>query len=160
MADKTRKASAEDYQHYIKHGHFPNEPKPSKYGNTRVEWGGETFDSKWEWERWMVLMQMEAEGKIRNLKRQVPFMLQPAFDAKGESVRAIKYIADFTYDEHVRVIGGTDFGRPVVEDAKGFETDVFKLKWKLLKWLHRSKTTRFVLSRKGGEADDQQQSGA
>lgn len=154
MADKTRRMTPEQYKEFLKSGQVPGEaktPKPSKYGNHKVEWGGMAFDSKWELERYLELMQMEAAGEIRNLRRQVPFVLQPAFDTKGESVREIKYIADFTYDEHVRVIGGTDFGRPVVEDAKGFETDIFKLKWKLLKWLHRSKMTRFFLSRKGTE---------
>lgn len=162
MADKTRKASAEDYQHYLKHGHFPNEPKPSKYGNTKIEWGGETFDSKLEWTRWMVLMQMEAEGKIRNLKRQVTIMLQPSFETSyGEHVRPILYIADFTYiepnalDKPVWNEGEFETSQYVIEDAKGFETDVFKLKWKMLKYLHRGGTTKFVLSRKGESAHGQ-----
>lgn len=151
MADKTRKASAEDYQHFLKHGHFPNEPKPSKYGNKEVEWGGDIFDSELEWTRWMVLMQMEAEGKIEKLRRQVTIVLQPAFEANGKKVRAIKYIADFVYDEIVKAIGRPDFEirRLVIEDAKGFETDVFRLKWKLIQYLHRHGETRFILSRKG-----------
>ena len=157
MADKTKKVSAEAYQHFLKHGHFPNEPKPSKYGNQKVEWGGETFDSKWEWERWMLLMQMEAAREITKLKRQVEFVLQPAFRTySGEHVRPIKYVADFTYEEP-RVIDGVACMALVIEDAKGFETDVFKLKWKMVKWLchsgqeGRGKAIRFHLSRKGGK---------
>lgn len=145
MTDKTRKASAEDYQYYLRHGHFPDEPKTSKYGNTKIEWGGETFDSKWEWERWMVLMQMEAEGKIRDLGRQFKFTLQPEFSTEHEKVRAIQYVADFTYLEWAGRKGWVY----VIEDAKGFETDVFKIKWKMLKWLHRDTETKFILSRKG-----------
>lgn len=161
MTDKTRKATAEDYQHYLKHGHFPDEPKPSKYGNHKVEWGGETFDSKWELERFLELIAMETAGEITELRRQVEFMLQPAFRTyDGEFVRSIRYIADFTYKEQ-RVIDDVARMELVIEDAKGYQTDKFRMKWKMLKWLYhsgregRGKVTRFHLSRKGGKTNGQ-----
>lgn len=154
MTDKTTRMSPEEYQQYLKTGQIPGEakqPEPSKYGNTKVEWGGETFDSKWELERFLELVAMEATGEITKLKRQVEFVLQPAFGTyAGKHVRAIKYIADFTYLEW-REIDGIPGAELVIEDAKGYQTDVFRLKWKLLQYLHRGKRTRFFLSRKDGD---------
>ena len=50
---------------------------------------------------------LQRAGKIRNLRCQVPFELVP----KQDGERAVKYIADFVYEEN---------GSMVVEDAKGF----------------------------------------
>lgn len=154
MTDKTIRMTPAQYQEYLKDGQVPGEakqPKPSKYGNHKVEWGGMTFDSKWELERYLELIAMETAGEITELKRQVTFVLQPAFESNGEHVRAIKYIADFAYNEIIKVPAFTDDGvpRPAIEDAKGFQTDIFRLKWKLLQYLHRDTMTRFILSRKG-----------
>lgn len=95
----------------------------SKYHNKKVVVDGKTFDSKKEAERYQALKLLEKADVIRNLSRQVPFELIP----KQENERAVKYIADFTYIE-------TATGKIIVEDVKGYRTDVYKLKRKLFKW--------------------------
>ncbi len=137
------KKTADEYQHYLKHGHFPNEPKPSKFGNHKVCWGGMNFDSKWEWERYMELLALEEAEQIHSLQRQVSVILQPQFNRGGEEVRQIKYVADFMYSEYDHDDG--EWHR-VIEDAKGHQTVVFRLKWKMLKWLYRDEDIRLKLT--------------
>lgn len=52
--------------------------KKSKYNNKKIvnEFG--TWDSKKEFQRWLVLKEAEAQGVITNLQRQVKFELIPA----------------------------------------------------------------------------------
>ena len=97
----------------------------NKYGAKKVidPATGEKFDSKKEFYRWCGLRLMERAGKIKDLKRQVKFELMPK--QKGE--RACYYIADFTYYEN---------GQFVVEDCKGHKTEVYRLKKKLMLWVH------------------------
>jgi len=90
-----------------------------KYRNKKS--GG--FDSKKEHKRAIELKLMARGGIITALQEQVTFELQPAFKCNGKTERAIKYIADFTY------IKGT---QKIVEDVKGFKTDVYKIKRKML----------------------------
>jgi hypothetical protein len=68
---------------------------------------------------------LENAGVITNLERQFKIQLQPAFKHKGKTIQAIHYIADFIYEEN---------GVIIIEDAKGFETEVFKIKAKMLKY--------------------------
>ena len=95
----------------------------NKYHNKRVVLDGKVFDSKKEAERYQVLKMLENANIISNLSRQVPFELVP----KQKNERAVKYIADFMYVE-------TATGKIIVEDVKGFKTDVYKLKRKLFKY--------------------------
>ena len=95
----------------------------NKYHNKKVVVDGKKFDSKKEAERYQALKMLENANIISNLSRQVPFELIP----KQKDERAVKYIADFTYIE-------TATGKIIVEDVKGYRTDVYKLKRKLFKW--------------------------
>lgn len=96
----------------------------SKYGNRRTSVNGITFDSAAEAGRYRELLLRLRAGDIQNLKLQPQFTLQEGFKTiDGEIVRPTVYRADFSYIED---------GRTVVEDVKGVETDVFKLKAKLL----------------------------
>lgn len=144
---KTEKISADEYQHRLKAGTLET---ASKYGNKKVKWGGMTFDSKWEWERYLELSKLQVEEKIWDLERQVRVQLQPQFNRNGETVRGIAYIADFVYKEADKT---REYPHLLVyEDAKGFETDVFKLKWKMMKWIFREHGHyRFRLSRRRGK---------
>lgn len=92
----------------------------SKYKAIRTEINGIKFASKKEAHRYQELKLMERAKVITDLKLQVPFILVD----KNENGRAIKYVADFTYYEN---------GQYVVEDTKGYITDVFKIKKRLLK---------------------------
>lgn len=94
-------------------------PKQSKYHNEKV--GG--FDSKKEYRRAIVLEAMVDNGDIQCLRKQVSFELQNGFrSSSGEWVRPIKYVADFVYVRN---------GRTVIEDVKGFRTEVYKIKRKM-----------------------------
>lgn len=82
---------------------------------------------------------LERTGHISNLQRQVSFELIPAIKEpdtvgpkggikKGKTIqKACTYIADFVYIKD---------GETIVEDAKGMETEVFKIKRKLMRWRH------------------------
>ena len=96
----------------------------SKYGNRKITVGGETFDSRREYDRYRELVLLARAGKIHDLVRQVKFELVPA-QKEGNKVveRAVYYIADFTYWEGDEMI---------VEDAKGVRTDVYIIKRKLM----------------------------
>lgn len=87
-------------------------PKKSKYGAVKTEVDGIMFDSKREASRYQELRLLEQAGEIANLRLQVPYILFP----KNEHGRALKYIADFVYND--------DTGALVVEDAKGHSTDL------------------------------------
>lgn len=102
----------------------------SKYGNRKVTLDGLTFDSVREANRWCELKLLLRAGEIRELQRQVPFVLLPnQKDENGRVIeREVKYIADFTYRDKNHKL--------VVEDAKGMRTDVYRLKKKLLLYRH------------------------
>lgn len=98
----------------------------NKYGAKKIKdpATGYVFDSKKEFFRWCELRIMERAGKISDLKRQVSYELIP----KQKVERACTYVADFVYiDEH---------GETVVEDAKGVRTDAYRIKRKLMLWVH------------------------
>jgi hypothetical protein len=86
---------------------------------------GHLFMSKRESERYKVLKDLENKGDIKDLQIQPKFILQLSFtDAMGEKHREIAYIADFRYYD-------TKTKKDIVEDTKGYRTDIYKLKKKL-----------------------------
>ncbi len=91
----------------------------NKYHNKKVEVDGYKFDSRKEARRYRELKLLEHAGVISNHQLQVPFVLFK----HSEYGRVVKYIADFTYIED---------GKQIVEDVKGFRTDVYKLKKRLM----------------------------
>lgn len=102
----------------------------SKYHNQKIEYydpkSKETivFDSVKERDYYFILKDREKRGEITQLSRQVPFEIQPEFETPdGKKIRAILYYADFVYYEK---------GRIHIIDVKGFRTEVYKLKKKLL----------------------------
>ena len=101
----------------------------SKYGNRRIKApDGQVFDSVKEFHRWGCLRLLERAGRISDLKRQVKFELIP----KQEGELACNYVADFTYYQN---------GEYIVEDVKGCKTDVYKIKKKLMLWVHGIRIT-------------------
>lgn len=112
----------------MKAGYFP---RRSKFGNKKVTVFGITFDSKREAQRYMELVSMEQAGKIKNLQTQVPFELIPPIRDNDKLIqRSCVYVADFVYSA-VNDDGTTTI---VVEDAKGYRTEVYKIKKKLMLW--------------------------
>ncbi len=101
----------------------------SKYGNKKVEFDGIKFDSAKESRRYMELRILLRAGKIRDLELQKEFELIPKQKATHETYRAIKYRADFCYRLN-------DSDRMIVEDVKGYRTEVYNLKKKLMYYIH------------------------
>lgn len=98
--------------------------KRSKYGARSTVIDGIRFDSVKEGKRYQQLKFLLVQGDIKDLKLQHTFTLQEAFKTPaGEKVDAIRYIADFTYFQD---------GVFVIEDVKGFKTDVYRLKKKMM----------------------------
>lgn len=108
----------------------------SKYGNKKTMAGGKLFDSGKEARRYSELRLLEKSGKISGLKNQVRFLLQPSFVSAGVTHRKIEYVADFVYLDSM--------GDMIVEDTKGFKTELYKLKKKLL--LYKFKDIHFIES--------------
>ena len=118
----------EQYQQFLQRcGRVPSTEPKMKYSNVKVKTDDGKFDSKKELARFRQLQMMEKAGAITGLKRQVPFELVPAVKLNGKQKPAMKYVADFVYDE---------MGKTVVEDSKGMITDVFRIKQHLMKHVH------------------------
>lgn len=90
-----------------------------KYRNKPI--GG--YASKREAKRAADLKLLEKAGHIKELREQVTYELVP----KCGKERAVKYIADFVYQQD---------GKVVVEDVKGRRTPVYIIKRKLMLWRH------------------------
>jgi len=102
--------------------------KASKYKNIKTEVDGIKFDSRKEARRYSELKLLLRAGEIFDLERQIRFQLIEPMRINGKHERAICYVADFRYtDKH---------GKTFVEDVKGIATDVFKIKYRLMKQVH------------------------
>ena len=97
----------------------------NKYGNKKVTVDGIQFDSIRESVRYRELKLLERAGEIQELELQPRFLLLERFKKNGKTYRKTEYVGDFKYIEK---------GQVVVEDVKGKETDVFKLKHKLFEY--------------------------
>lgn len=115
--------------------------RKNKYGNRKIHYGGEVFDSKREFERYQELLLLERAGKIHDLHRQVKFELVPAYyelyERRSEKTgklltdgqrcveKAVNYYADFVYWEGDQM---------VVEDVKSesTKTEAYIIKRKLM----------------------------
>lgn len=113
----------------------------SKYGAKSGVYGGKRFDSKREARRYAELVALEEAGAIKNLRRQVKYILIPA-QREPDTVgirggikrgalleRECAYVADFVYTL-------VQTGEEIVEDSKGFRTDVYVIKRKLMLYVH------------------------
>ena len=120
-----------------------NSPAPApatrKYHNapTKRQSGALKFQSRKEAKRYDELVLMLRSGAIRNLKLQPQFTLQEScLTPEGQRVRAIQYIADFSYEIKVASVGNSGEYRwqLVVEDVKssGTRTEQYKIKRKLM----------------------------
>ena len=107
-----------------------------KYHNRKTLYNGISFDSKKEAERYAELLMLEKCNAIHNLQRQVKYELIPKQELpipvcrKGSwkhVERGITYIADFVYEKD---------GRTIVEDVKGYHTEGYDIKRKLMLFIH------------------------
>ena len=112
----------------------------SKYHSKKVTMDGETFDSLEEYRRFRELQLLQRAGKIKDIRRQVKFVLIPTQREpdtigvrggvkKGRIIeQECAYLADFTYT--------TNTGDYVVEDTKGVRTKDYIIKRKLMLYVH------------------------
>lgn len=112
----------------------------SKYGAKKTEVDGITFDSKKEANYYIKLKAMEQAGEISELELQKEFVLVPqqrepsTFTKKGKEVlgkvleRKCSYFSDFCYKDADGVFHCVD--------TKGFKTADYKIKKKLMLYLH------------------------
>lgn len=115
--------------------------KRPKYGNKKVEYQGQLFDSKREMQRYIVLKEAEEKGLISDLRTQVTFELIPAITEEYVEhlktkdkiktrilQRAVTYKADFVYVKD---------GEEIIEDVKISKALIpkeFALKEKIFFW--------------------------
>lgn len=116
-------------------------PRESKYGAKKTVVNGIMFDSAKEANRWGELRLLERAGEIKNLRRQVEYVLIPEKREpdtigkrgdlkKGRVIqKAVKYRADFVYE--------SKDCKTIVEDVKGYKGGgayaVFSIKKKLMR---------------------------
>ena len=98
----------------------------NKYRAIKTELDGITFDSRREASRYAELKMMQQQGVIERLELQPVYPL--TFNGRPVG-RKRKYIADFRYWCNARQ-------RHVVEDVKGFDTPVSKLKRDIVECLY------------------------
>lgn len=103
----------------------------NKYGAKKTVVNGITFDSKKEARRYQELLLLQDSGAISHLQRQVKYVLIPSQkDEQGKVIeRECSYIADFVYFD-------IQANKTIVEDTKGFRTADYKIKRKLMLYVH------------------------
>lgn len=125
--------------------------KKQKYNNKKTSVNGISFDSQKEARRYQELVMLERSGLIKNLERQVKYILIPAqyetverYGKKGQKLkdgqklleREVAYVADFVYEEN---------GETIVEDIKGYRDPSsagfakFIIKRKMMLYFHNIK---------------------
>ena len=104
-----------------------------KYHNIKTMTSdGIEHHSQAEAKRWIQLKLLERSGEIKDLQRQVKYVLIPSQkEGKKTIERECSYIADFVYTDKQ--------GNTVVEDTKGFRTKDYTIKRKLMLWVHKIK---------------------
>ena len=97
--------------------------RKNKFGNTPVVIDGIKFQSTLEGVHYNMLKMQLLAGEISDLD------LQHEMPLKVANKLICTYIADYYYYDKA-------CQKWVISDAKGIETDVFKIKWKLAKALY------------------------
>lgn len=115
-----------------------------KFNNRKTLVHGIAFDSQDEANRYLELKLLERAGAITDLQLQVKYLLIPAkyesfarYGKRGQrlkdGVRCIEkecaYFADFVYTD-------TKTGEQIVEDVKGYRTEDYIIKRKLMLHLY------------------------
>lgn len=96
----------------------------TKYRSRKTVVNGISFASKLEAERYQQLRMLQRSGDIRDLVLQPEFQIFRGYvdPETGTKVKSRYYVADFQYVD-------VEAHKVIVEDTKGIETDVFRLKW-------------------------------
>jgi hypothetical protein len=105
---------------------FKRPEKAHKYGAQKSG----KHASKKEARRSEQLQQMQRAGLISDLREQVKYVLIPSQRGPDGKVieRQVTYTADFVYQDKD--------GNQIVEDSKGFRTQQYIVRRKLMLWVH------------------------
>jgi len=100
--------------------------KKTKYNSIKTTIDNIVFHSKKEASRYKELKLMQDCGFIRDLKLQqiIPIIVN--------NIHICKYIADFAYFD-------VEQNKTIIEDVKGFKTQIYNLKKKLVEALYNIK---------------------
>lgn len=87
--------------------------------------------------RWEYLQQLQKEGKIKFLRRQAKYILIPLqIDYVDKKMKTVEeecvYIADFAYDDAKGNLHVED-----IKDYRGAAYNIFVIKRKLMRWIHK-----------------------
>jgi hypothetical protein len=104
-------------------------PKKKKYRNVPTVVDGVRYDSAKEARHAQLLQAMLRDGLIRNLRRQVTYLLEV------NGVLICRYKPDFVFEELSPPTEGMGWWT-VVQDVKGYLTPEYKLKKKLMLACH------------------------
>jgi hypothetical protein len=88
---------------------------------------GIKFQSRLEGRRYVQLKQMAQAGLIKDLELQAEFLIQGEVKDPytHKKLKPINYYGDFLYTDPVT-------GQKICEDTKGYATELFRVKWKLV----------------------------
>lgn len=127
---------------YITSGYdYTRRFKKNKYSNQKIKFEDKEFDSQKEARRYRELQLLEQQGIIKDLKRQVKYVLIPTQREpdtigvkggikKGKVIeKECSYYADFVYYDN-------ELQQQIVEDTKGFRTTDYIIKRKLMLSVH------------------------
>ena len=98
--------------------------KANKYNANKSTLDGISFDSIKERDYYAQLLLLKKAGEVVSIELQPKFELQPGFERNGKREQPITYKADFKVsyaDGHIEIV-----------DTKGFKTDVYGIKRKML----------------------------
>jgi len=96
--------------------------RANKFGAKKTVWNGIQYDSKLEAGYAHDLDLLKKAGQVKDIQRQVRFSLDV------NKIHIANYIADFVVT--------LPNGQKQVHETKGFSTDVFRMKWKLMEALY------------------------
>tara|TARA_Y100001937_G_scaffold38322_1_gene54529 strand:+ start:689 stop:1063 length:375 start_codon:yes stop_codon:yes gene_type:complete len=105
--------------------------RPSKFRNKKVSLDGYTFDSQAEAKHYKFTLKPRLEaGEISHLE------IHPRIRCEVNGRKICDYLADFRYIDLTANGPDGQVGCRVVEDVKGYKTDIYRLKKKLVEGLY------------------------
>lgn len=95
----------------------------NKYKNKEIVFDWIKFDSQIEMKYYQYLLSVFGPNGKQMIKVQPKYIIQDKFSLRGETFRAIEYIADFEFV--------LPWNRIIVVDIKGMATEIAKIKRKM-----------------------------
>ena len=115
----------------------------SKFHSIKATIDGIEFDSLNESRYYIHVLEEVKAGNIKSFELQKAYEIVPSHIRRGKKIRKMEYLADFV----CQMSDGTER----VIDVKGVETDVFKMKKKMVEYLYPNvevQCVRYVLKEK------------